>query len=135
MTIQHFYDERTGTLTLRGGIMRGESMRPTRPLLLVVLALLGVFLFSIALRQPWRGHLAKGDSWTTAQTLRFLRTWHRDGLWESRVVTRPTRPAEAADPVGGRSVAGSPRTGALARRPQGQKGARGGRSSQSPDGD
>ena len=58
---------------------------PARPLgvggiVTVVGAVLLLFALSVALRTPWRGHLARGDQWVTAQTLRFVRTWYRDGV-------------------------------------------------------
>jgi len=43
-----------------------------------------VFAGSVVLREPWRGHLAKGDQWVTAQALRFTRAWYRDGVWSLR---------------------------------------------------
>ena len=64
-----------------------------RPLLRITLILFAAFFLSVAMRGQWMGHLAKGDHWTTAQTLRFLKAWHRDGVWESRlgmVLSPPT---------------------------------------------
>jgi len=55
-----------------------------RGFLAVVAALVCIFLVSVALRAPWRGHLAQGDQWVTALALRWVRAWHRDGAWASR---------------------------------------------------
>ena len=47
--------------------------------LLVAGALLAVFVASVVIRTPWRGHLASGDQWVTGLTLRWVGAWHRDG--------------------------------------------------------
>ncbi len=55
------------------------------------------FLATVVMRSPWRGFLADGDSYVTAQALRWLRTWHRDGALASSfalVVSPPTEEYE-----------------------------------------
>lgn len=56
-----------------------------RGLVAVTAILVGIFAMSIALREPWRGHLAKGDQWVTALALRWVRAWHRDGALASKL--------------------------------------------------
>jgi hypothetical protein len=58
---------------------------------IVVVLLIATFASSVGLREPWRGYLAKGDQFVTAQTLRWVRTWQRDGDWQSKfaIVTSP----------------------------------------------
>lgn len=56
---------------------RGYERFATLPAALALIVV--VFLASVAMREPWRGHLARGDQWVTAQTLRYTRAWHRDG--------------------------------------------------------
>ena len=66
---------------------------PKSAIVAAVLCILFVFLSSIHMRAPWRGHLAKGDHWVTGQALRWLRTWHRDGAWATNfglVLSPPT---------------------------------------------
>jgi len=63
-------------------------------LLFGVVAALGlVFLATVVMRSPWRGFLAQGDQYVTAEALRWLRTWDRDGAWAWRfalVLSPPT---------------------------------------------
>jgi hypothetical protein len=58
-----------------------RAVRPPgrRHLVAVVGLILVVFAGTVVMREPWRGHFAKGDQWATAQTLRYARTWYRDG--------------------------------------------------------
>ncbi len=50
-----------------------------------------VFAGTVVLREPWRGHLARGDSWVTGQALRFTRAWQDMGVVKlrGRLVTSP----------------------------------------------
>jgi hypothetical protein len=59
--------------------VRAARRAGRRQLAAVLLLILVVFPATVVMRQPWRGHLAKGDQWATAQTLRYARTWYRDG--------------------------------------------------------
>jgi hypothetical protein len=47
----------------------------------VVQVLVCIFLVSVVLRAPWRGHLAQGDQWVTALALRScsMRSPNRSG--------------------------------------------------------
>jgi hypothetical protein len=56
---------------------RGSPLLRTR--LGVAAILIAIFISSVVMRAPWRGHLAPGDQWVTALALRWLSTWHREG--------------------------------------------------------
>jgi hypothetical protein len=59
----------------------------------VLAMLLLIFAGTVVLRAPWRGHLAKGDSWVTGQALRFTRAWYAGDVVSMRgrlVVSPPT---------------------------------------------
>ncbi len=72
---------------------RSVRSRRSRHFALVVSSIVAMFLVTILLRSPWLGFLAEGDSYVTAQALRWVRTWHRDGAWATRfelILTPPT---------------------------------------------
>jgi hypothetical protein len=53
----------------------------------------------VAIREPWRSHLAQGDQWVTVLALRWSRAWHRDGALASRLALVESPPtAEFAGP-------------------------------------
>jgi hypothetical protein len=89
--------------------MRGRRAR--RRIVVIGAVLFVVFLATVAMRSPWRGFLADGDSWVTGQALRWLRTWHRDGALASAfalVVSPPTAEYEGKNQLTKWALPGHP---------------------------